>query len=56
MLFYRPKDLIDLEKLVRVRGAALDAGYVRARIVEMLGDDDERVGRWDAMTTAADET
>jgi hypothetical protein len=49
LLFFRPKDLIDLEKLVRVRGAALDAAYVRARIVEMLGADDERVQRWDAI-------
>lgn len=53
LLFFRPKDLVDLERLVEVQGPDLDAGYVRRWIVEMLGEDDERVGRWDAIVGGA---
>lgn len=47
LLFFRPKDLVDLERLVPVRGADLDTAYVRRWVVEMLGEDDVRVERWD---------
>ena len=39
-----------LERLVAVRGA-LDRGYVRRWIVDMMGEADERVLRWDALVT-----
>ena len=35
-----------LERLVAVR-SELDHGYVRRWIVDMMGEDDERVRRWD---------
>jgi len=55
MLFFRPKDLVDLERLLALQGAdSLDRGYVRGQIVEMLGDDDERVSRWDDLVRADD--
>ncbi|MGE0791077.1 MAG: hypothetical protein AB7S26_35725 [Sandaracinaceae bacterium] len=47
LLFFRIKDQADLERLVAVRGAALDRAYVRRWIVEMMGEDDERVRAWD---------
>ena len=47
LLFYRNKDLVDLEKLVAVQGADLDAAYVRRWMVDMMGEDDERVQDWD---------
>lgn len=50
LLFYRPKDLVDLERLVEVQGEALDVAYVRREIVAMMGDDDVRVQRWDQLT------
>jgi hypothetical protein len=46
LLFFRGKDVVDLERLVAVR-PELDRAYVRERIVEMMGEDDERVRRWD---------
>lgn len=49
LLFFRGKDVVDLERLIAVQGSALDAGYVRAHIVEMLGDDDPRVETWDRL-------
>lgn len=47
LLFFRPKDLADLERLLAVRGPDLDRAYVRHWIVDMMGDDDARVSAWD---------
>jgi hypothetical protein len=47
LLFFRGKDVVDLERLVAVRGPALDHAYVRRWLVDMMGDEDERVRRWD---------
>ena len=49
MLFYRMKDLLDVAKLVAVQGAALNSAYVRRQLVDMLGEDDERVHKFDEM-------
>ncbi|MCC7539216.1 MAG: hypothetical protein IT379_23540 [Deltaproteobacteria bacterium] len=46
MLFFRPKDLIDVERMLAVRGAAFDGAFVRGALVEML-EDDERIAKWD---------
>jgi hypothetical protein len=47
LLFFRAKDVVDLERLVTVREAALDHAYVRRWLVDMMGEEDERVRRWD---------
>ena len=52
-LFTRDRDLADLEKLATVQGAALDAAYVRHWIVDMMGEDDERVAAWDRIVAAS---
>lgn len=49
LLFFRAKDLVDLERLVAVQGSKLDRAYVRVKVVEMMGEGDERVARWDAL-------
>lgn len=49
LLFFRGKDLVDLERLVAVR-PELDVAYVRRWMVEMMGEGDERTQRWDAIT------
>lgn len=46
LLFFRGKDVVDLERLVAVR-PDLDRAYVRGWIVEMMGEDDDRTRRWD---------
>lgn len=48
LLFFRGKDVVDLERLVAVRDE-LDRAYVRRWIVDMMGEDDDRVRRWDAI-------
>lgn len=49
LLFFRAKDLLDLEKLLSVQGRALDAPYVRRWMVDMMGELDERVVAWDRL-------
>jgi hypothetical protein len=49
LLFFRGKDIVDLERLIAVQGTALDGSYVRERIVDMLGEDDPRVATWDQL-------
>jgi hypothetical protein len=51
LLFFRAKDLVDLERLVAVQGTRLDVGWVRARIVDMMGEGDARVRRWDELSS-----
>jgi hypothetical protein len=48
LLFFRGKDVVDLERLVAAR-PDLDCASVRRAIVEMMGEDDERVRRWDEL-------
>lgn len=49
LLFFRSKDIVDLERLIGVQQERLDCAYIRKHIVEMMGEDDERVKRWDAL-------
>jgi hypothetical protein len=53
MLFFRPKDIVDLERLIAVRGTDLDAAYVRQQLIDTVGDDDVRITRWDQLTGRA---
>jgi hypothetical protein len=46
LLFFRGKDMVDLERLVAVR-PDLDCNYVRRWIIDMMGDGDPRTKRWD---------
>jgi hypothetical protein len=47
LLFFRGKDIVDLERMVALSGPTLDRGYVRRWIVECVGEDDLRVRVWD---------
>jgi hypothetical protein len=49
LLYFRGKDVVDLERLVAVQGRAIDAACVRTRVAEMLGEDDPRVGTGDRL-------
>lgn len=53
LLFFRGKDIVDLERLLAVQGSALDVAYIREKLVEMMGEDDDRVGKWDRLVAAA---
>ena len=53
MLFFRPKDLRDVERLLAVQGERVDCAFVRRALVEMLGEHAEHVAAWDRLATAA---
>lgn len=49
LLFFRAKDVSDVERMVLFQGDALDRDYVRRWLVDIVGSDDPRVSRWDDM-------
>jgi hypothetical protein len=49
MLFFRTKDILDVERLVAFIGPDFDAAYVRRSLVEILGSEDQRLQRWDRL-------
>lgn len=49
LLFFRGKDIVDLERLVALQWSVLNTDYVRSHIVAMLGADDPRVATWDRL-------
>lgn len=46
LLFFRAKDLIDVERLVAFGAETFDRGYVERSLVEIVGADDPRLERW----------
>lgn len=52
MLFFRGKDLVDVERLLALMGPALDRTSVRTALVEVVGEDDYRVRKWDELVGA----
>ncbi len=52
LLFFRGKDVVDVERLVAAQGNRLDRQYVRTWLVSCVGEGDERVRRWDTISAA----
>lgn len=48
LLFFRGKDIVDLERLIAVR-PELDHPWIRRHIVAMMGESDPRVVKWDEL-------
>lgn len=47
MMFYRKKDLADVQQILRVQGPALDRVWVREQLVSIFGRHDPRITAWD---------
>jgi hypothetical protein len=43
LLFDRPKDHVDIERLLAVQGERFDVAYARDQLVRAMGEDDHRV-------------
>lgn len=43
LMFFRRKDLADVEALLRDQGKALDREYIRRTLIDLVGETDERV-------------
>lgn len=54
MMFFRRKDLADVEALVREQGTALDRHFIRRTLVDLVGADDERVATFDMIVRDID--
>ncbi len=54
LLFFRGKDILDVERVVATTGDALDRRYVRRWLVDCMGEDDERVEEWDRIIEAVE--
>jgi hypothetical protein len=49
MLFYRPKDVADVGRMLDIIGPSFDRAFVRSVLAGMLGEADERVATWDQL-------
>ena len=53
LLFFRTKDRLDVERLVAFLADDFDRRYVRRWLVDLVGEEDERVGWWDSQPAAS---
>jgi hypothetical protein len=51
MMFFRRKDLADVEQILRQQGTHLDRAFVRNELVKLYGQRDPRIGAWDDLTS-----
>jgi hypothetical protein len=49
MMFFRHKDLADVEQIVRTQGEHFDRLWVRNQLAEMYGMRDPRLSSWDEL-------
>ncbi len=54
LMFFRRKDLADVEALLRDQGASLDRDYVRRTLSDLVGSDDERLSALDSIERDVD--
>ena len=51
MLFFRTKDVLDVERLLGFLGSEFDTAYARVSLVEIVGEEDDRIARWDRLVS-----
>ncbi|MEO8494487.1 MAG: hypothetical protein ABI614_05430 [Planctomycetota bacterium] len=51
MMFFRSKDMVDVEQILRIQAAALDCDWIRERLIEIYGGRDPRISQWDQLVT-----
>ncbi|HEY2412932.1 MAG TPA: hypothetical protein VGI40_11850 [Pirellulaceae bacterium] len=49
MMFFRPRDWVDLLDIMTQQGADFDRGWVRDRLLDIYGSRDPRVAKWDEL-------
>jgi hypothetical protein len=49
MMFFRRRDLADIEQIVQSQEEKLDRDWVRRQLVEIYGPRDPRVAEWDEL-------
>lgn len=51
MMFFRRKDVADVERIIRVQRESLDHRWIRDRLIEIYGSRDPRIAQWDELIT-----
>lgn len=51
MMFFRRKDLADVEQILRSRGPELDRAWIRQHLVDIYGARDPRIAQWDELAS-----
>lgn len=51
-MFFRRKDVADVEAIIRVQGKSLDRNWIRQQLVAMYGERDPRIAQWDELAAA----
>ena len=54
MMFFRRKDLADVEAVLRDQGTSVDRRFVRRQLIELIGLEDERLAALDAIERDVD--
>ena len=49
MMFFRRKDIADVEQILRVQGERLDGEWIRQQLTAIYGDRDPRLAQWDEL-------
>lgn len=49
MMFFRRKDLFDIEQVLKIQGPALERAWVREQLVLLYGSRDPRIAAWDEL-------
>jgi hypothetical protein len=49
MMFFRRKDIADVEQIMHNQAGKLDREWVRQELVDLYGDRDARVAQWDEL-------
>jgi hypothetical protein len=49
MMFFRRKDLADVEQILRTGGDELDREWVREQLIALYGQRDPRISQWDEL-------
>jgi hypothetical protein len=53
MMFFRPRDFVDLQEVLRMKESGFDREWVREQLVELYGPRDARIIKWDELTGEA---
>ena len=55
MMFFRRKDIADIEQILRIQAETLDRDWIRKQLVDIYGSRDPRVAQWDELDAETSE-
>jgi hypothetical protein len=53
MMFFRQKDLVDIQSILRSQGASIDRDWIEKSLLDLYGNRDPRITRWRELVTEA---